>query len=171
MSEKEWIAEQIRERLRFYESFTALGFERGETSAPATAPAVEDSPEDLVGDLVDRGSDPAEWDSFVATMAASLDVSGIPWRAVPGNHDRTGTGFANYEAYVGSASTWASLSMLDRISMLVGSEERKNFKASLTIKSTCIGCLFNSAWRLKVSICLTKSLARSPDEKISYKSS
>ena len=61
----------------------------------------------FAGDLVDDGDETADWTSFANTMDTWLNANSIPWRAVPGNHDRTGSGFAQYEVWVGSADTWS----------------------------------------------------------------
>jgi PKD repeat protein len=61
----------------------------------------------FAGDLVDSASNPIEWTTFLNTIDTRLTANGIPYRAVPGNHDwNSSVGFTNYETYIGSAGVW-----------------------------------------------------------------
>jgi PKD repeat protein len=60
----------------------------------------------FAGDLVSHAESQAEWTQFVATIDARLTATGIPYRAVPGNHDEDGFGVGNYEFYVGDSGVW-----------------------------------------------------------------
>ncbi len=63
----------------------------------------------FAGDLVDNASDQNQWRTFLNTINTRLTVSGIPYRAVPGNHDWNSTvGFTNYQTYIGSTAVWES---------------------------------------------------------------
>jgi PKD repeat protein len=60
----------------------------------------------FAGDLVSHAESQAEWTQFVATIDAKLTANGIPYRAVPGNHDEEGFGVGHYEFYVGDSWVW-----------------------------------------------------------------
>ncbi len=61
----------------------------------------------FVGDMVDMPSDKNQWTIWLNTINTRLTASGIPYRAVPGNHDRTTlVDFTNYKTYVGSTEVW-----------------------------------------------------------------
>ena len=57
------------------------------------------------GDLVwsDRES---HWDTFVQTMDSRLTANGIPYFAVPGNHDNSDFDFSLYDQYIASPDPW-----------------------------------------------------------------
>jgi len=57
------------------------------------------------GDLVwsDRASD---WEAFVQTIDSRLTANGIPFFAVPGNHDHEGYDFSGYEQYIADSDPW-----------------------------------------------------------------
>jgi len=57
----------------------------------------------IVGDLVSHGDNASEWVQWVNTVNAKLTVNGIPYRAVPGNHDVKNVGVMNFEFYVGDS--------------------------------------------------------------------
>ncbi len=60
----------------------------------------------FAGDLVNIGNDTSDWTTFVQTMNLWLTANGIPYRAVPGNHDRS-SNFGNYAQFIGSPATWS----------------------------------------------------------------
>ncbi len=60
----------------------------------------------FAGDLVFQASSTAAWNQLRSAIDTRLTANGIPYRAVPGNHDQDGFGVGNYEAYIGSASVW-----------------------------------------------------------------
>jgi len=60
------------------------------------------------GDLVDSANSTSEWNSFLNTVDSRLTANGIPYLAVPGNHDLNGFGVGNYEQYIASTSVWES---------------------------------------------------------------
>ncbi len=65
-------------------------------------------PIDLVlfaGDLVDHTTI-AEWIGWVTTIDLRLTANGIPYRAVPGNHDQEDGGFGLYEQFIGDSGVW-----------------------------------------------------------------
>ena len=67
----------------------------------------------FAGDLVDNPSQTSEWTSFVNTIDARLTANGIPYRAVPGNHDwNTQVGFVNYESFIADSGVWSTSSAL-----------------------------------------------------------
>jgi PKD repeat protein len=57
------------------------------------------------GDLVWHDDD-SEWETFVETMDSRLTANGIPYFAVPGNHDHSDFGFERYERYIASSDPW-----------------------------------------------------------------
>ncbi len=67
-------------------------------------------PVDLVlfaGDLVADGSSQSQWATWVQTVDSRLTANGIPFLAVPGNHDDQGSSnFTNYELYVADSGVW-----------------------------------------------------------------
>jgi PKD repeat protein len=63
----------------------------------------------FVGDLVNIASSQNEWTTWLNTINTRLTASGIPYRAVPGNHDRSNSvNFTNYQTYIGSTAVWES---------------------------------------------------------------
>jgi PKD repeat protein len=60
----------------------------------------------FAGDLVAHADSPSEWLQWATTVDGSLTASGIPFRAVPGNHDQDGFGVGHYEFYVGDSDVW-----------------------------------------------------------------
>ncbi len=61
----------------------------------------------FVGDLVDNPSNQNQWTTWLNTINTRLTASGIPYRAVPGNHDWNSTvDFTNYKTYIGSTGVW-----------------------------------------------------------------
>jgi hypothetical protein len=61
----------------------------------------------FAGDLVNSPSNQTEWTTFLNTISSRLTASGIPYRAVPGNHDwDSAVGFTHYQTYIGSAGVW-----------------------------------------------------------------
>ena len=81
-----------------------------DTIVAAGAPgALVPQPVDFVlfaGDLVFHPSRQSEWLQWVNTINARLTANGIPYRAVPGNHDQDSSGIGNYEFYVGDSRPW-----------------------------------------------------------------
>ncbi len=81
-----------------------------DTLAGAGAPgALIPRPIDFVlfaGDLVSHAESQDEWVQFVDTIDSRLTANGIPYRAVPGNHDQQGFGIGFYEYFVADSGVW-----------------------------------------------------------------
>jgi PKD repeat protein len=78
-------------------------------AASGTPGALLPQPVDFVlfaGDLVSHASSATEWTQFRATIDARLTANGIPYRAVPGNHDQDNGGLGNYTALIGDPGVW-----------------------------------------------------------------
>jgi PKD repeat protein len=58
------------------------------------------------GDLVSNGETPSEWEQVVAALDAKLTAQGVPYLAVPGNHDVEEGGIGNYERFVADSRVW-----------------------------------------------------------------
>jgi 3',5'-cyclic AMP phosphodiesterase CpdA len=57
------------------------------------------------GDLVWSDSS-SDWDAFVQTIDSRLTSRGIPFFAVPGNHDHADYDFSRYEQYIADSDPW-----------------------------------------------------------------
>jgi PKD repeat protein len=62
------------------------------------------------GDLIHDAAAPSEWLSFMDTVDSRLTTNGIPYLAVPGNHDAPDGVTAFYEQYIGDAGVWSARS-------------------------------------------------------------
>jgi PKD repeat protein len=62
------------------------------------------------GDLVDDGTAASEWLTFLDTVDSRLTANGIPYLAVPGNHDVPDGVTAFYEQYVADSGVWSARS-------------------------------------------------------------
>jgi PKD repeat protein len=60
----------------------------------------------LAGDLVETPGDAAGWDALVTALASGLTADGIPFLAVPGNHDQNEFGPVLYEQHIAGAGVW-----------------------------------------------------------------
>ncbi len=60
----------------------------------------------LAGDLVDLPNAQSEWVQLAHELDQELTDQGIPFLAVPGNHDQNEFGAPNYEQHVASAGVW-----------------------------------------------------------------
>jgi PKD repeat protein len=60
----------------------------------------------LAGDLVEAPGEVAEWDALASALASGLSVHGIPFLAVPGNHDQDEFGPVLYEERIAPAGVW-----------------------------------------------------------------
>lgn len=62
----------------------------------------------FAGDLVSHANSQSEWLQFRATIDARLTATGIPYRAIPGNHDQDNGGLGNYESLIAPSGVWDS---------------------------------------------------------------
>jgi PKD repeat protein len=60
----------------------------------------------VAGDLVDTTHSVAEWDAVTGALATRLTANGIPFLAVPGNHDQDEYGPVLYEERIAPADVW-----------------------------------------------------------------
>jgi PKD repeat protein len=60
----------------------------------------------FAGDLVFHETSQSEWIRWANTMSAYLTANGIPFRAVPGNHDQDEVSVGYYEFYVADSDVW-----------------------------------------------------------------
>ncbi|HZO10255.1 MAG TPA: PKD domain-containing protein, partial [Myxococcota bacterium] len=62
----------------------------------------------IAGDLVSTASSSSSWVQWVNTVNAKLTANGIPYRAIPGNHDQNASlGAGNFELYVADSDPWS----------------------------------------------------------------
>ena len=59
----------------------------------------------IAGDITD-GNSTSEWTAAKSKLDTWLTANGIPFRAVPGNHDVDGSNTALYNQYIGSSDVW-----------------------------------------------------------------
>lgn len=60
----------------------------------------------VAGDLVEAPGQAAGWDALATALASGLSAHGIPFLAVPGNHDQDEFGPVLYEESIASAGVW-----------------------------------------------------------------
>jgi len=60
----------------------------------------------IAGDLVNLPGSNSEWTQFANRLEDKLTQSGIPFLAVPGNHDQDEFGTLNYEEHIADAGVW-----------------------------------------------------------------
>ena len=60
----------------------------------------------IAGDLVNDPQSQAEWTQFQDSLQQTLTANGIPFLAVPGNHDQDEFGAPLYEASIAPAGVW-----------------------------------------------------------------